>query len=203
MRASAGSIRDHMIATRALLFSGVVCVLLAATPAVAELGDCGQVVTGGEFTPKASDALGILKSAVAANTPCPPPAPGLFPICICDVDASGKVTASDALRVLRAAVGFAVTLNCQCPGSTTTLPPTTTTSSTTTSSTTTTSFATTTTTAVPLGMCQHGEIETGSTCTTNTDCPTQVCFGFQFRTCSISRQFCATDDDCLITCSFE
>jgi hypothetical protein len=33
-------------------------------------------------------------------------------VCACDVDSSGAITATDALRVLQAAVGLAVTLEC-------------------------------------------------------------------------------------------
>jgi len=33
-------------------------------------------------------------------------------LCVCDVNGSGEVTASDALAVLQAAVGLDVTLDC-------------------------------------------------------------------------------------------
>jgi hypothetical protein len=206
--------------------------LAPAPPAGAVLGDCGEVVAGGDGRPSANDALGILKSAVTPGTPCPPPAPGEFPLCLCDVDASGKVTASDALNVLRAAVRLEAVIACDCGSTTTTTsttststtsttsttlaPTTTTSSSTTTSSTTTTSTSTTTTGVVattttstttttmapPQGQCRDRGQFVGATCTANADCPTQTCFRLQFRTCSISRKPCLSAADCRVTCDF-
>jgi hypothetical protein len=39
----------------------------------------------------------------------------VFCDCVCNVDGAGGVTASDALRVLRKAVGLTVPLSCACP----------------------------------------------------------------------------------------
>ena len=55
----------------------------------------------------ASDALFVLQAATGLRT---------CESCICDVNASGGVTATDALAVLRAAVGQAVELTCPACG---------------------------------------------------------------------------------------
>jgi len=64
---------------------------------------CGKPTNSTGDLPKASDALFTLRSAV-----------GLFScdLRVCDGDNSGVVTASDALRILRVAVGQPVTLDC-------------------------------------------------------------------------------------------
>jgi hypothetical protein len=56
------------------------------------------------MTIAATDALIILKAAVGQSLECPPER--------CDVDSSGSLVASDALRVLQTAVGLDVELNC-------------------------------------------------------------------------------------------
>lgn len=53
-----------------------------------------------------SDALIVLRGAVDI---------GACPLVICDVDWSGDVTATDALGVLKTAVGLHVTLACPAP----------------------------------------------------------------------------------------
>ncbi|HYC00059.1 MAG TPA: hypothetical protein VEC57_13075 [Candidatus Limnocylindrales bacterium] len=63
---------------------------------------CGQPLTDGEL-PKASDALLVLRTAVG-SAQCTP--------CVCDVNASGSVTATDALATLRKAVGSDLMLSC-------------------------------------------------------------------------------------------
>jgi uncharacterized membrane protein len=63
---------------------------------------CGAPSTRDE-TPKASDALFILRTAVGSS---------LCALCSCDVDASGAINAADALRTLKAAVGQPFPLNC-------------------------------------------------------------------------------------------
>lgn len=103
-------------------------LLLAGLPgqrAAAALGDCGQPVTGG-LLPTATDALFALRAAVGAQG-C------LFHIC--DTDGNGRITAGDALRILRRAV-IGLSIPFRCPTATTT----TTTSTTTTSTTTTTTL---------------------------------------------------------------
>lgn len=57
----------------------------------------------GTALPTAKDALIFLRAAVALES---------CPVCVCDVDASGAVTSSDASLVLKRAVGDSVTLNC-------------------------------------------------------------------------------------------
>jgi hypothetical protein len=67
---------------------------------------CGRPVTRGT-DPSASDCLLILQASVGSGT-CQPE-------CVCDVDASGAVVATDALICLKAAVGQPdVTLTCPC-----------------------------------------------------------------------------------------
>jgi hypothetical protein len=81
------------------------------TTTVACGGTCGDPVShsleagdtaGGLVT--ASDALFILIAAVQPLQPCAP--------CICDVDASGEITAVDALLTLLAATGDDSSLTC-------------------------------------------------------------------------------------------
>jgi exonuclease III len=102
------------------------------------LGDrpCGDPVADasdfrGDFAARAvaaSDALFVLRSAVGGPA-CPP--------CICDVNASGDVTATDALLVLKASVDQGAPLDCPpCEGATSTTTSTTITSTTTSTTTT-------------------------------------------------------------------
>lgn len=65
-------------------------------------GDCGVPSSEGP-DPKASDALFALQVAVGLRD---------CALCVCDVDNSGQVAASDALEILRAAVGSGEPLNC-------------------------------------------------------------------------------------------
>lgn len=65
-------------------------------------GDCGQPVSNGG-APLTSDALFVLKTAVAAKT---------CDLCVCDVNNSGGISATDALVDLKKAVGQQVDLNC-------------------------------------------------------------------------------------------
>jgi hypothetical protein len=69
---------------------------------------CGHASgSGAEAAITATDALAALKGAVGIS-PCPP--------CRCDVDGSGTVLASDALIILRLAVGLPGPLDCEpCP----------------------------------------------------------------------------------------
>jgi hypothetical protein len=94
-----------MHSTRLLLL--LACVVAATTiarPAAAQLA-CGQPVSSGA-TPTASDALFTLRAALGSEE---------CEACVCDVDSSGgasPISASDALRVLRRAVGQSVELTC-------------------------------------------------------------------------------------------
>ncbi len=108
----------------------ILALLLAATcvlfvsPSAAVQGDCGVIATNGS-KPLASDCLGILQHAVS-KTGCAP-----FDPCVCDVDGSGSILASDALLCLNVAVGNpAFSLNCSCSTTTTTVVVSTTSSST-------------------------------------------------------------------------
>ncbi|HEY2774773.1 MAG TPA: hypothetical protein VGK20_12070 [Candidatus Binatia bacterium] len=65
-------------------------------------GRCGFPNSGGT-TPTASDALFALKAAVGASN---------CNLCVCDVNSSGAVGASDALAILRTAVGIDTALDC-------------------------------------------------------------------------------------------
>lgn len=73
--------------------------VIAATPTLR----CGQPVSTGT-NPLASDCLYILKPAGGSET--------CTPECICDVNASGGLTAADALLCLKNAVGEDMTLGC-------------------------------------------------------------------------------------------
>jgi cysteine-rich repeat protein len=64
---------------------------------------CGKPTDSSGVNPQAKDALFILRVAVGQRT---------CVLQVCDVDASGKVTAPDALRVLKKAVGQDITLAC-------------------------------------------------------------------------------------------
>jgi hypothetical protein len=68
-------------------------------------GDCGQPISDG-ISPSATDCLFLLQAAVGSQN-CDYD-------CICDVDDSGAVVATDALRCLNRAVGLAVHLTCGC-----------------------------------------------------------------------------------------
>jgi len=81
--------------------------LLAATPALADQGDCAQPVSKGAL-PTSADALYTLQAAVGRRE-CPPE--------ICDVNADCQVSAVDALGTLMTAVGAGFDAQCpsQCP----------------------------------------------------------------------------------------
>jgi len=57
----------------------------------------------------ATDALEILKTAAAGQSNC-----GVVDPCICDVNDSGSVTASDALQTLQNAIGLPAVSSCAC-----------------------------------------------------------------------------------------
>lgn len=69
---------------------------------------CAQPTSTGP-TPTASDALAILRTAIGSLR---------CRLCICDVDDTGSVVATDALITLKRAVGQAITLNCPSVGPT-------------------------------------------------------------------------------------
>lgn len=73
----------------------------ASSAALAGLPPCGQPTNGP--APKASDALYVLRAAVAS---------GACDIRVCDVSDTNTVTASDALMILKAAVGQDILFNC-------------------------------------------------------------------------------------------
>jgi hypothetical protein len=80
-------------------------VAMLAKPAEAAQGDCGQPLSTGSG-PSASDALFVLRAAIGLDT---------CDACVCDVDATGTVTAGDALLVLKRAVGENIAMACvQC-----------------------------------------------------------------------------------------
>jgi hypothetical protein len=97
-----------MLRTAVLPWLGAVALVVGVLPSPrleAAIGDCGEPVAAG---PVAVDALEVLRTATGASD-----CGGREP-CICDVNSSGGVTASDALTVLRKAVGLDVTLTCPC-----------------------------------------------------------------------------------------
>jgi hypothetical protein len=97
-----------------LFFAAATAVVFSSSALThAQTGACGQPVSAGA-TPTASDARYTLLSAIGARV-CDP--------CVCDVDSSGGVVASDALLLLNGATGIAVELSCaacdnaaDCPG---------------------------------------------------------------------------------------
>lgn len=99
------------------LATAVCCLLLGWSTAWGAKGDCGQPFSSGD-NPSAADALYALKVAV-----------GLLAckLSVCDVDGSNKITAGDALRILKVAVGQDVPLLCPAPTTTTSTSTTTTT----------------------------------------------------------------------------
>lgn len=86
--------------------TGVLAALTILVPlsAGAALPPCGMPTGGG--APRASDALQALRTAVQV---------GECDIRVCDVSDTNTVTASDALMILKSAVGQEVRFNC--PGS--------------------------------------------------------------------------------------
>jgi len=85
------------------------CTAIALAPAAAQAGegDCGQPISTGP-TPTATDALATLQAAVGLIS---------CDLSLCDVDGNCVVAASDALRVLRVAVGEDLSLLCSCDAS--------------------------------------------------------------------------------------
>ena len=86
----------------AILLAAAFAIVTTATPSRADFGNCGQPSSFGP-SPLASDALAVLRAAVGTLV-CKP--------CVCDATGEGKVTSSDALRVLRFAVGIGGDLSC-------------------------------------------------------------------------------------------
>jgi hypothetical protein len=75
--------------------------MITTTTISPDAGCADPVLPYGEST--VSDALYVLAGAVGRHG-CDP--------CLCDTDASGTVTALDAMTVLKSAVGFPVLLQC-------------------------------------------------------------------------------------------
>jgi hypothetical protein len=92
----------------------VVAAFFSATNAPADHGDCGQPLSKGH-RPATVDALVALKTSIHLQH-CGDDEDD----CECDVDDSGSVTTRDTLTILRAAVGFPASLDCDCgtPGTT-------------------------------------------------------------------------------------
>jgi cysteine-rich repeat protein len=64
---------------------------------------CGSPTSATATSPKTSDALFVLRSAVGTSS---------CDVRVCDVNDSGNISSSDALAVLRAAVGQPIVLDC-------------------------------------------------------------------------------------------
>jgi hypothetical protein len=84
-----------------------VILLLLASPSAAARFDCGQPKSTGS-KPTTTDAVVVLKESVGLATDCDEKP------CVCDVNGSGKIDISDALRTLKVAVGQNVSLACNC-----------------------------------------------------------------------------------------
>lgn len=142
----------------AVLLAGVVAPTL---PADAAKGDCSQPQSTGA-TPTAGDCVYVLKASVQLVA---------CELCVCDVNDSVTITASDALQCLRKAVGLTVTLKCPlCEGVTTTTlktgPSTTSTST------------TSTTTTLPVSCSSNGDcagLPDGHRCNPNNDLCEKPC----------------------------
>lgn len=76
------------------------CLLVPAARSSAEIGTCGMPL---HDPATAADAQFVLRAAVDLEN---------CELCVCDVDDSGDTTTTDALTVLRSAVGLTVTLAC-------------------------------------------------------------------------------------------
>jgi hypothetical protein len=74
------------------------------TTTTLDFGDqrCGFPISDGQF-PTASDALYTLRAGVGVS-PCP--------LCVCDLNDNGNLSAGDALRLLHAAVGNEIEYEC-------------------------------------------------------------------------------------------
>jgi len=79
-------------------------LLLTLTTRAAMANDCGKPLNRGEDSPRASDALFILRSALGSEG---------CRLEDCDVDADCNVHATDALRTLKKSVGQSVHLDCK------------------------------------------------------------------------------------------
>jgi len=138
--------------------------LMTASAAMAGKGDCGQPQSTGA-NPSASDCAYILKTSVQILS---------CDVCICDVNNSTTITASDALLCLRKAVAQPVVLNCPSCGPTTTVATGSTTSTSTTSTTTTLAVNCSSNSdcaALPAGhRCNPNNDLCEKPCTRNADC---------------------------------
>lgn len=144
-----------------LLPAVLVGALLQVPEVLAAKGDCGQPQSIGT-KPSAGDCLVVLKSAVKVAS---------CDLCICDVNNSTSITATDALQCLKKAVGLPVALTCpSCdPVPTTTLASTGSTTSTSTTS---------TTTTLPVNCASNGDcggLPDGFRCNPNTDTCEKPC----------------------------
>ncbi len=75
---------------------------MSSTTTTLDAAACGDANGDGEIT--ATDALAALRAAVELSSPCT--------LARCDTDHSGSLQSSDALRILKFAVGQAVVLDC-------------------------------------------------------------------------------------------
>lgn len=89
------------------LVAALALLALVHGQSIAATGDCGQPQSTGAG-PKTADALATLKTAVGSPSSCDAKP------CVCDVNADAAVNTTDALRVLRVAVGQSLTLTCDC-----------------------------------------------------------------------------------------
>lgn len=95
------------MAIRTAITAALFAILSIAANANAARFDCGQPYSNGA-SPTVVDALVALQAAVGRYTDCE------HRHCACDVDRSQTLRTTDALLILRAAVGQAVPLDCRC-----------------------------------------------------------------------------------------
>jgi hypothetical protein len=91
----------------------VLAIFFSSAPGGAQTGACGQPVSTGTV-PTATDARYTLLAAIGAR---------VCDLCVCDVDSSGGIVATDALLLLNGATGLDVAFTCstcgvdgECPG---------------------------------------------------------------------------------------
>ncbi|TFH19434.1 MAG: VCBS repeat-containing protein, partial [Myxococcales bacterium] len=90
--------------SRCALLSPILGAVLLLIPADARSQACGRV-DGAAGSSQATDALAALQAATEV--------PGRCRLCLCDVDGSKRITATDALLLLNRSVGLAVELACK------------------------------------------------------------------------------------------
>jgi len=101
------SLRTRVMRAATIALSALILSTACARVAAAAPGDCAAP-TAADRLINSTQCLFILKAAVGTET-CP------TPVCSCDPSGDGIISASDALRCLKAALGIAIVLACPPP----------------------------------------------------------------------------------------